>query len=125
MPRAQVLLSVHHALAAYQRCPPDAPALKAPSIGLQLLCHVRCVGWEADARAHVPELPPINRCDAQPTPAGQPIFFIGLEPLLGGTLHRRMQEAPFGPDGQLLAAADLMAGLMGLHSLGIVHADLK
>ena len=137
----QTLLQAHYHLAAYERSPPPGPALAAPGVGLWLLCQVRCVGWEPNARAIqadgeplLPELPGNVRWrrPRAPTEDGAPVHFIGMEQLLGGTLEERLEEAAssesgaLSPDEQLLAAADLTGALMALHDdMRVAHADIK
>jgi len=82
----------------------------------QRLCRA-CHRWPSGRR---------SRRRERPTPPGTPLFLVAMEPLTGGRLWDRLQpDQPLPPELQLLAACDLMAGLMALHSLGFAHSDLK
>ena len=125
----QVLLATRFALDSYLRSPPViASALASPCVGLRHLCIWYCSGIEPNACDLLPRLLPDKERDLpdRPTPPNTPLYLIAMEPLCGGTLWSRLKPAsPLSTDAQLLAAADLMAGLMALHSLGFAHSDLK
>ena len=89
----------------------------ARAVGLAHLAFTFCTGCEESAA----DVLPLN------SPPGAPLYFIAMEPLMGGTLWTRLRRScgPLDQFEALRSAKDLAAALAALHSRGIAHADLK
>ena len=108
------------------------PTLESPVIGLKHLCFAYALGRENNPAfaGAVPTSGSVGLGVSPSTHINQSLYLLALEPLTGGTLWQRAirnEETPtlMGQHEQLLAATDLMAGLMALHNLGFAHSDLK
>lgn len=91
----------------------DDPSL----VGLAHLTFTFCTGSVESAAAVLPTH----------APPGAPLYFIAMEPLMGGSLWDRIvvSNGPLPRDAAWRDAKGLFAALAALHALGFAHGDLK